>query len=104
VTDVSSTNNNIVAGVITNLRSLPAGVGPGWIEIQKPIPGDVADIYCKFSATLNSDIVGSGTGNLNNGVSLGTGGTSAFSGRVLAIAMQTVDRSSTAGTVRCRFI
>jgi hypothetical protein len=104
VGDIDTTNYNIPAGVISDLRALPGGVGPGWITIQKTVPGDVCDIYCKFSATLNSDIVGSGTGGLNTAVSLGTGGTYSGSGRVLGIAMQTVDRSTTAGLVRCKFI
>lgn len=104
VIDVGTQNNNGLAGVIADLGSLLNGIGPGWVSVQKPIPGDIVDIYMNASITANSDIIGSGTGGSNTAVSLSTGGTASFSGRILAIAIQTVDRSSTAGLVRAKFI
>lgn len=104
VGDITTNNNMTTAGVIADLGTMPGGTGPGWITIQKPVPGDVVDIFCKFSATKNSDIIGTGTGGSNTAVSLSTGGTFSASALVLAIALETVDRSSTAGLVRSKFI
>jgi hypothetical protein len=102
VTDVGSTNQYCVAGVVADLRGLPAGVGPGWIAIQKPIPGDVVDLYTLNTAittSANSTILGlASTGGTNSVVSLGTGGTSAFSGLVLAIALSANGTSSSQGS------
>ena len=68
--------------------------GPGWIDILVPKRGDVFKAMCKVSATKNSTVVGITNAGGYNLVSFSD---ATLNVDMVAIALETLDTSTTAG-------
>lgn len=91
------------AGIVDSLPLKDANgvIVASWIDIVVPRKGDVVDLYTNASVTKNSTILG-----ITNagGATLVSVSDATFNVDVVAICLQTVDRSGTAGLVRAKFL
>lgn len=86
------------AGVITAQSA--GAVGPCFIEIIVPRKGDICFIYTNINATKNSSLLGMTNA---GGLTAVTIADATINVDLIAIAMETVDRSGTSGLVLSRF-
>lgn len=91
------------AGIVDSQPNKDAtgAVVASWIDIIVPRKGDVVDVWSSANATKNSTILGITNAGANNLVSVSD---STFNVDVVAIALQTVDRSTTNGFIRAKFL
>lgn len=85
----STSNNMFFAGVAA--ESKPVGT-VGTQELSIWLPGSICLVYTNQNCTINSTIITAEAGQWRFGLA-------GFRGKGTAVALQTVDRSSTAGTV-----
>lgn len=98
VTDPVTANLAAVAGLVA--EGAGGVTGPCWVDIIMPHKGDVVEIYTSANCTKNTTVLGASNGSL-----AATSMTdSTFNTSVLAVAIETVDRSSTSGTVLAKFL
>jgi hypothetical protein len=98
VTDPVTANLSAVAGVVSPESS---GVtGPAWVSVVVPRKGDVALVYSNANATKNTTVLGAA----DSTRSAAAVSDSTFNLPAIAVAIETVDRSGTAGTILSRFI
>lgn len=76
-------------------------VGPCWVEVQKPVRGDIVQIYNNVSATAGATVFGAATGT-NTAASVANVTTPTTAG--IAISLQTLDNSGTAGLTYAQFV
>jgi hypothetical protein len=108
VTDPATATLLTFAGVVASTPSNPAsaiangiGHGPGWIDIIQPARGDIIDLYCKENVTTLSTLLGITNAGGLNFVSVSD---STINTAMVAVALMTIDRSTTPGLVRCKVI
>lgn len=105
VIDPATANLGAFAGVVDSVPSNPAatsvGGGPGWIDIIKPVRGDVLDVWTNVNCTKLTTTLGitNAGGNIFVSVTDAT-----INVDLICVCLQTVDRSSTNGYVRVKFI
>lgn len=103
VVDPATANLGGFAGVVDSLplRDSAGTVVASWIDIIVPRKGDVVDLWSSANATKNSTILGTTN---TGGVTFVSVSDATFNVDAAAIALQTVDRSSTNGFIRSKFI
>lgn len=97
VVDPTTANLYAVAGVVSPESS--GVVGPGWINLIQPRRGDVVSIYNNVNCTAGTTVLGPANGTRT----AGSISDSTFNFAALAVALQTVDNSGTAGQTLCKF-
>lgn len=99
VVDPATATLTAFAGLVT--KSSAGVTGPAWVDIYKPVKGDVVKGHTSISCTAGTTTLG-----ITNagGTALVAHSDATFNHDMVAIALQTVDRSSTAGTVLLKFV
>lgn len=91
------------AGIVASKpkKNSAGTVVASWIDIIVPRKGDIVDVWSSANATKNSTVLG-----ITNagGATLVSVADSTFNHDAVVIALQTVDRSSTNGLIRSRFL
>jgi hypothetical protein len=99
VVDPATATLSTFAGIVD---TPPARTGvAGWIDIIIPRKGDIIDLYCKVSATALTTMLGITNAGGVNFVAVTDSG---YNLDVCAIALHTIDRSTTAGYIRAKVV
>lgn len=104
VEDPATANLGGFAGIVDSFPGKDAITGlviASWIDIIVPRKGDIVDLYSSANATKLSTVLGVTNA---GGASLVSVSDSTFNVDVVAIALQTIDRSSTNGLIRSKFL
>lgn len=95
----TASNVPLTAGIVTPGQGVLTG--PCWVEIQKPVRGDICQIYNAVSATAGTTVFGAATGS-NTASSVANVTTPTTAG--IAISLQTLDNSAAAALTYAQFV